>query len=202
MKKMFILCLCLMTAFQAFAQINLKDSTAQVVAYWSKGERYCYNYAAQTIDIKGTDTTEVSYSESKFELEVIDSTANGYLVNYTKLSEAVSIPDENSPVAGLMKNLANIGNSISITFRTDEYGTFQEIVNFDEYKKGLMSQLEILIKVMEKELKDKATREALSTLIATFMSDTYVYKSIEPITSLYLRDKTSATSKVPKNRNR
>lgn len=189
MKKMFILCFCLMTAFQAFAQINLKDSTAQVVAYWSKGDKYCYNYASQTIDIKGTDTTEVSYSESKFELEVIDSTANSYLVNYTKLSEAVSIPDENSFVAGLIKKLANVGNSISITFRTDEYGTFQEIVNFDEYKKGLMSQLEVLIKELEKELekelKDKATRDAFSTLIAPFMSDAFVYKSIEPVTSLF-----------------
>lgn len=185
MKNLFILCFCLMNAFQVSAQLNLKDSTAQIVAYWNKGEKYCYNYAAQTIEIKGTDTTELSYSESKFELEVIDSSANGYLINYTKLSEAVSISDEKSPIASLLKRVANIGNSISITFKTNEYGSLQEIVNFDEYKNSLMSQLETLIKEMEKELKDKTTREALNTAIAPFMSDAYVYKSIEPITSLF-----------------
>ncbi|MBE6226310.1 MAG: hypothetical protein E7121_04410 [Bacteroidales bacterium] len=185
MKNLFILCFCLMNAFQVSAQLNLKDSTAQIVAYWNKGEKYCYNYAAQTIEIKGTDTTELSYSESKFELEVIDSSANGYLINYTKLSEAVSISDEKSPIASLLKRVANIGNSISITFKTNEYGSLQEIVNFDEYKNSLMSQLETLIKEMEKELKDKTTRKALNTAIAPFMSDAYVYKSIEPITSLF-----------------
>ncbi len=40
MKKIFILYTCLMSAFQTFAQINLKDSTALVIAYWCKGEKY------------------------------------------------------------------------------------------------------------------------------------------------------------------
>lgn len=189
MKKIFILCTCLMSAFQTFAQINLKDSTALVIAYWCKGEKYNYNYASQTLDIKGSDTTLISYSESKFELEVIDSTSNGYLINYTKLSEAISIPDENSPLAGLMKKLANAGNSISITLKTDESGKFQEIVNFDEYKKQLISQLEILAREVENDLKKAGMKKSeieavLLNVLTPFMSDTFIYKTIEHVTSM------------------
>ena len=42
MKRLLFLCLCLASAMQAFAQINMKDSTAQVVAYWNKGDKYTF----------------------------------------------------------------------------------------------------------------------------------------------------------------
>ena len=50
MKKLVSLLVMALFASQAMAQINMKDSTVQVVAYWKKGEKY--NYSLKTYDYK------------------------------------------------------------------------------------------------------------------------------------------------------
>ena len=43
MKKLVTLLVMALFASQAMAQINMKDSTVQVVAYWEKGDKYTYD---------------------------------------------------------------------------------------------------------------------------------------------------------------
>ena len=189
MKRLLFLCLCLASAMQAFAQINMKDSTAQVVAYWNKGDKYTYDYVSQRAQIKGTDTTINGYTESRFELEVIDSTANGYLISYTKLSEGVSAEDENSPFAGLIKQFQELTKSLSIILKTDEVGAIVEIVNFEEYKSQAVSQITAFTDLLRKDAEWKKlgpeADAALNNIIAMFTSDQYMLKLIEPITTMF-----------------
>ena len=51
------LLVCIVTTLPA--QINLNDSTAQVVAYWSKGDSYDYLYDYYKYNIQGKDTIDV-----------------------------------------------------------------------------------------------------------------------------------------------
>ena len=188
MKRVLFLCLCLVSAMQAFAQINMKDSTAQVVAYWNKGDKYTYDYVSQRAQIKGSDTTITGYTESRFELEVTDSTANGYLISYTKLSESAGI-DENSPMAGLMKQFQELTKSLPIILKTDETGAIQEIVNFEEYKNQAVSQITMFTDVLRKDKEWKKlgpeADAALNSIVAMFTSDQYILKLIEPITTMF-----------------
>ena len=48
------LLVCIVTTLSA--QINLNDSTVQVVAYWSKGDSYDYLYDYYKYNIQGKDT--------------------------------------------------------------------------------------------------------------------------------------------------
>lgn len=57
MNKLFTI---IVTAFAttAFGQINMEDSTAQVISYWNIGDKQSYSMSLQKIKLKGADTTE------------------------------------------------------------------------------------------------------------------------------------------------
>lgn len=70
------LLVCIVTTLSA--QINLNDSTVQVVAYWSKGDSYDYLYDYYKYNIQGKDTISWERTISKINITVIDSTENSY----------------------------------------------------------------------------------------------------------------------------
>ena len=65
------LLVCIVTTLPA--QINLNDSTVQVVAYWSKGDSYDYLYDYYKYNIQGKDTISWERTISKINITVIDS---------------------------------------------------------------------------------------------------------------------------------
>ena len=68
----------------------------------------------------------------------------------------------------------------TLYFITDSTGFSEE-----EFLRRIEEALKGGATILQLREKDKTTREALNTAIAPFMSDAYVYKSIEPITSLF-----------------
>ena len=62
-------------ATSVFGQINMEDSTAQVISYWSIGEKQSYSMSLQKIKLEGTDTTENVLMTYDVDISVIDSTA-------------------------------------------------------------------------------------------------------------------------------
>ena len=69
-------------ATSAFGQINMEDSTAQVISYWSIGDKQSYSMSLQKIKLKGPDTTENVLMTYDVDITVIDSTENSYLVEW------------------------------------------------------------------------------------------------------------------------
>lgn len=72
------LLVCIVTTLPA--QINLNDSTVQVVAYWSKGDSYDYLYDYYKYNIQGKDTIswERTISKINTRLSTLPKTAIRY----------------------------------------------------------------------------------------------------------------------------
>ena len=200
MKKLFTLLIMVLFASQAMAQLNFKDSTVQVVAYWEKGDKY--NFSLKTYDYKitGNDTTWTSRTNSIFSIEVIDSTATGYLLKYTSLDEMGTSPLK----AGedFSKKMEKLASNIPLILKTDEWGTFEGIANFGEYKKNLNQVIDLSLEELQKMLDaknkenkiDKKTRKELkdqtsamvTKLKTLFTNENYVFKSIEPLIAILM----------------
>ena len=130
----FLLMLLLLFASTLNAQ-QLNDSTAQIVAYWDLGEKHIFNHINQDIKVEGTDTTIVQTATERFVVEVIDSTANNYILKFTTLESDINMED--SLISQLMTNILNVTNDIPFYVKTDEMGSFLEIVNQDESIRAL-----------------------------------------------------------------
>lgn len=112
------------------AQINLQDSTVQVVAYWDLGEKHKYSYQSQEYEVQGQDTIWGDFHSSDFTLEVLDSTANSYVVECRVLEYENHCTD--SLEQRVVDFVASITSNIPIRYQTNELGQFQDFVNWEE----------------------------------------------------------------------
>ncbi|WP_232734718.1 hypothetical protein [Polaribacter sp. ALD11] len=103
------------------SQINPKDSTVQVVAYWSKLEKQSYNISYDKI--KNNDTISREIMKYEVDIKVIDSTKNSYTSEWLYKNFTIDTDNE------LVKKLTAISNDISVTIKKDDLGAFIEIVN-------------------------------------------------------------------------
>lgn len=198
MKRILLAIYAILVCFPAFSQINLKDSTVQVVAYWEKGEKYNYSFESSKYSVNGTDTTWNSREKDIINIEVIDSTAQGYLLKCTTLEDLYDSKIEG--VNDIIAKISKVTDNIPIVIKTDIYGTFEGIANMEEYKNAILEGVKVLKSeidsIIENQIKDTGLdkekenqmREyiysAINTLMDLFKNDNYIYKSIEPITSL------------------
>lgn len=127
-----------------YGQISEKDSTVQVVAYWSKLDKQSYNVSYEKIKIKSKDTISKELMKYEVDVQVIDSTKNSYTTEW--FYKNFTIDTDNA----LVKKLTSLSNDISVMIKTDEFGAYVEIVNWQDVR-------DYLTKVTEKlkeELKD------------------------------------------------
>ena len=82
MKKAFTIFFVLILAINLQAQINMNDSTAQVVAYWNLHEKQVYQVTHEKYKIKGTDTTYTDYWKYIVDITIKDSAANSYTIDW------------------------------------------------------------------------------------------------------------------------
>ena len=68
--------------FFLLAQIDSKDSTVQVVAYWELGEEYIYEVNYDTYQVENGDTSSLHLITYEVVVSVKDSTAENYLVEW------------------------------------------------------------------------------------------------------------------------
>ena len=155
-----------------YGQISEKDSTVQVVAYWSKLEKQSYNVSYEKLKIKNKDTISKELMKYEIDLKVIDSTKNSYTTEWFYKNFTIETDNE------LVKKLTSISNDISVTIKTDEFGSFMEIMNWQEVRDYLTK---VTIKLKE-ELKDipNATK-----IIDNVMA---VYNSKESIEANAIKD--------------
>lgn len=128
MKKAFCIILAIASCTFAKAQM-MPDSTVQIVAYWEKGDQISYDCASSqyVIDADGTKTVKEATSETRT-FEVIDADEDGYTIR-------VSYSDVFSPApVEYMTNeqMKELSEAITVTFKTDQLGTFKGIVDDEE----------------------------------------------------------------------
>lgn len=131
-------------SFSAQAQINLNDSTVKAIAYWEKGEKQSYAVVSESYKIINEDTTNHQIIRYKVDINIIDSTANAYIMDYHYHSYQVQ-GDEI-----LEKIMKKMSTDLTVRVKTDELGTFQEVENWKEVQARVMESLD----VVKNELKE------------------------------------------------
>jgi hypothetical protein len=172
MAKLLIFGTIFLLSSSLFGQISAKDSTVQVIGYWAKQETQSYNVSYEKFKIKSKDTISRELMKYEIDIKIIDSTKNSYTIEW--LYKNYSIDTENE----LVRKLTSIANDISVKVKTDEYGAFVEIVNWEEVR----DYLEKVTEKLKVELKDVPNYKKI---IANVMS---IYSTKESIEANAIKD--------------
>ncbi|WP_298763117.1 hypothetical protein [uncultured Polaribacter sp.] len=143
-KKTFVGFTFLLFCTTIFSQISVKDSTVQVIGYWANLEQQSYDISLEKLKLKGTDTISREYTSYEVDLKIIDSTANSYTTEWYYKNYKVETDSE------IAKKINALASDIAVQIKTDEFGTFMEVVNWESIKEY---QLKVTDQLKE-ELKD------------------------------------------------
>tara|TARA_R110002020_G_scaffold138602_8_gene308981 strand:- start:5634 stop:6551 length:918 start_codon:yes stop_codon:yes gene_type:complete len=116
----------------AYSQINMEDSTVRTIAYWDLKETNSYQITLASFEIIGTDTSKWNEIAYVVDMEVLDSTENSYEVSWTYRDFVLNLGERDSAYQSLMEKLMTISEGSLVKFRTDEYGAFQEVTNWED----------------------------------------------------------------------
>jgi hypothetical protein len=125
MNKLFAIVLTV-PATTAFGQINMEDSTAQVISYWNIGDKQSYSISLQKIKQKGTDTSENVLMTYDVDITVIDSAENSYLVEWFYKNYKTNSTNE------IVKKITALSEDIKVVMETDEFGAIKGVKNWKE----------------------------------------------------------------------
>jgi hypothetical protein len=140
MKRLQILGLAIVLSVGAFGQINMNDSTAQVIGYWDMNEKQSYIVTQEKFKIKDSDTTSREFYKYAVDMTIVDSTANSYVIDWFYKDYEIQSDNE------LIQKLASITEDMTVRVRTDELGAFQEVINWKEVRDYILKGTKLLKK--------------------------------------------------------
>lgn len=153
MKNLFVVIGLLIGCITGQAQI-MPDSTVQICAYWTPGDKYAYQAVEEKlkIDEKG-DTTLVNRESEVRTFEVLSQTKDKYLIRLT-YSDYESMDEEDQ----LINDVTVKASGLSVVeFETTETGEFIGVTNLDDLvrqgKKAVKPVMEALWERMGEERK-------------------------------------------------
>lgn len=144
MKKIFTL---ILTAFTtaAAAQINMADSSAQVVSYFNLGEKQSYSVSLQKIKITGTDTVSDELMTYDVDITIVDSTANSYVIEWFYHNYKTNSSNE------VIRKVTTLSENLKVLIETNELGVVKGVKNWEEISKKITK----IISQIKTENKDK-----------------------------------------------
>ena len=172
MKKLLVFGIIFLISSNLFSQISIKDSTVQVIGYWSKYDKQSYDVTYEKYKVKNKDTISRELMKYEVDVKIIDSTANSYTIEW--FYKNYSIDTENE----LVRKLTSIANDVSVKIKTDEYGAFIEVVDWEEVR----DYLEKITEKLKVELKDVPNYKEI---IANVMS---IYSTKESVEANAIKD--------------
>lgn len=137
-----------------FAQINMQDSTATLIANWAKGDKLKYAAESYTYEIQDNDTICTKNCRELFTIEVTDSTADGYILEYLSFDSELYYRDSLSNE--LQNWIAKKTEGMPLILKTNEFGNILDIVNWNEIY-NMRSQVLDSIKIFATEKLKKDT---------------------------------------------
>jgi hypothetical protein len=157
------------TGYLAFSQNADKDSSANTIAYWKKGEHKVLSivHSKETFSQgKLKSTFSIGYNA---DILVLDSTASGYTLQWT-----FSLPEktikENPSVVGSLP----VYEGMKMVFKTSQVGAFLELSNWQEVKDAYIKMMEISLP----EKLDSAAQAAIDKSKELFNSKEMVEASL------------------------
>jgi hypothetical protein len=147
-RKIIITVLSSLIALSSFGQI-MNDSTVQVVGYWNKGDRQTYNISTEKYKVKDADTTAREVFTYSVDVTVKDSTENSYIIEWYYYN--MDYKSEDGEDYQLMKDVLSLTQNLTVTVKTDEFGAFQEVVNWKDIRDYLQKTTKQLTKKYKKD---------------------------------------------------
>jgi hypothetical protein len=144
MNRLIFTTVALLLSVNLFGQINIADSTVQVIGYWDKNEKQSYEISFEKYKLKEGDTTLRELVKYDVDITVIDSTSASYTVEW--FYRNYRIETENL----IAKKLISLSEDMKVIIKTDEMGAFLEVVNWRE----VWDHIKKSTKILKNELKD------------------------------------------------
>jgi len=142
MNRLFIAVLALcFVSFEGFTQ------TTEVVAYWKKGDKQKIKTHEGFIEYEGSKIIKKEVTTSLVEMIVLQENETSYTIewNYTDSSvDKINMGDEEEE--DIYKELDKLFSKLRIVYKTDEFGSFQQVTNMMEIKTSLTDSLHDFIK--------------------------------------------------------
>jgi hypothetical protein len=121
----------------AFAQKKEKETRVPCIAYWKKGETKAYLITRKKEKTSGGKTSTGENFSIETKITVVDSTAEGYTVHWV-----YSIPPELEK-GSMMHAVAQIMDGLKFVYKTDDVGSFTELVNWEEIRDFYIDMLKL-----------------------------------------------------------
>ncbi|MEQ1797254.1 MAG: hypothetical protein ABL872_04835 [Lacibacter sp.] len=132
MKQRLLLFLVMLTSISLSAQISIKDSTVQTIGYWNKNEKQSYTITTDKIKLKGSDTVSKVSITCDVDVTILDSTAKSYTIEWKYKNYRSSSKDK------IRNKIDAAPQDLKILIRTNEMGTFEEVINWQEVRDHMM----------------------------------------------------------------
>lgn len=159
--KYFLLVLLVFIGNFVFSQKNSTETRYNCIAYWKKGDTktYVIKRKKEKISPGKTERDENFVIETK--ITILDSTANSYTISWV-----YGIPDE-AKENPLMHSIASFFKDMKFIYKTDEIGSFTELVNWEEIRDFYVKMLEMQF---EGQKKDSSMQKIIDQTLALFQS--------------------------------
>ncbi|MCE7055556.1 hypothetical protein LZF95_12785 [Algoriphagus sp. AGSA1] len=137
--------ICLLTNLLIFTQMGLsqiymEDSTVQTIAYWENKEMQSYQFSLESFDVIGDDTINRSKIDYVVDMEILDSSSTHYDVLWSYRDFGFDLQEMDSAYFSFIEKMLSISDGSMVKYRTNEYGVFQEVTNWEDisefYQKG------------------------------------------------------------------
>lgn len=138
MKKLKTIGIFILLSIRIYGQIDMNDSTAQVIGYWDKNEKQTYIVTQENYKINDSDTTSREFYKYTVDITIIDSTANSYIIEWFYKDYEIFSDDP------LIEKIASIAEDMAIWIKTDELGAFQEVINWKEVRDYIFKGTDML----------------------------------------------------------
>lgn len=127
MKIRFLILFLLCATSLLKAQINLEDSTVQVVTYWGLNESYNYEIVQKSTTYSDGGISKTDSTKMRVNISVIDSTENSYTIKW-------QFTDYDIEGLSLTPDLEKLLKERRFIYRINELGSFEELLNWEEIR--------------------------------------------------------------------
>jgi len=168
-------------AFNSWAQNTVTDSTATVVSYWYKND--ITNLQLTKTKEKYEDGQLISTNSSKtlIEVKVLNASKDSYTIEWKYKQISVPLQDQNPMVLKLLK----LSEGLEVVFKTDELGTFIELVNWKSIQKFINKSIDEMAKSINSTEFESALKKVKSIYSTRESIENIAIKDIQLYHSLY-----------------
>lgn len=156
-------------------QINLSDSSVQVIGYWTKGEIQNYKITKKKIQLNNDQIVKNDSVVYDVEIQIMDSTENSYTMQWHYKNYRL--------VADSSLDFPLLTDGFKVVYRTDEYGVFEGVLNGEEIKEFFDNMTRLIVRNLQD--KNSLGEEEAEKIYAVTSS---LYSTKEAIESMLIQE--------------